>query len=89
MNVDKQTKHGNEQGRAEDAMAAFQMALARTPDRILSLAGYARAAVAAGRLDMAASTYSTLARLLENADGDMSEALEARGFLEAQTEQSQ
>ena len=57
--------------------------------RALGVLRWLHSAVAAGRLDMAASTYSTLARLLENADGDMSEALEARGFLEAQTEQSQ
>jgi len=78
-----------EQGRAADAMAAFQMALARTPNRILSLAGYARAAVAAGNMDMAASAYATLAHLLATADGSMPEAREAREFLDAETEQSQ
>ncbi len=31
-------------GRGQDAMTVFEIALARTPNRILSLAGYARAA---------------------------------------------
>ncbi len=65
-------------GRAEDAMAAFEMALARTPNRILALAGYARAASAAGRTAVAQRSYATLAELLAQADGDMKEAQEVR-----------
>jgi predicted Zn-dependent protease len=75
------------QGRANDAVTAFQMALARTPNRILSLAGFAHAAVAAGRNDLALNAYSHLADLLEQADPDMLEAREARAFPGRQTDQ--
>ena len=68
-------------GRGEDALTAFEMALARTPNRILSLAGYARAAVAAGRTEMAADAYRRLAKLLPGADAEMAEAREAGEFL--------
>jgi len=67
-------------GRGEDAMTAFHMALARTPNRILSLAGYARAAVAAGRMEIAANAYGRLAELLHGADAGMAEAREARAY---------
>ena len=59
---------------------AFQMALSRTPNRILSLAGYARAAVAAGRADLAGNAYRTLADLLAGADSGLAEAHEAKAF---------
>ncbi len=68
-------------GRGEDAMIVFEMALARTPNRILSLAGYARAAVAAGRREIATNAYRQLAKLLRGADEEMAEAREARAFL--------
>ncbi len=68
-------------GRGEDALTAFEMALARTPNRILSLAGYARAAVAAGRTEIAADAYRQLAKLLEGADANVAEARDARVFL--------
>ncbi len=54
------------------------MALARTPNRILSLAGYARAAVVAGRKEIATNAYHRLAMLLRDADAEMAEAREAR-----------
>ncbi|MCH7563722.1 MAG: hypothetical protein IH968_07850 [Gemmatimonadetes bacterium] len=69
-----------DQGRAEDAMRAFEMALARTPNRILSLAGYAGAAVAAGRTDLATRAYGKLAHLLRNADAGMKEGREAKAW---------
>ncbi len=68
-------------GRGEEALIAFEMALARTPNRILSLAGYARAAVAAGRTEIAADAYRQLAKLLESADANVAEAREAKVFL--------
>jgi len=68
-------------GRPEQALMAFQMALARTPNRILSLAGYARAAAAAGRADLAGNAYRTIADLLIGADVDLAEAKEAKAFL--------
>ncbi len=61
-------------------MSAFGVALARTPNRILSLAGYARAAVAARRKDIAADAYRSLAELLQGADARMAEAREARAY---------
>ncbi len=67
--------------RGADAMTAFEMALARTPNRILSLAGYARAAVAAGRMEIATNAYRRLAELLRGADAEMAEAREARAFM--------
>jgi tetratricopeptide (TPR) repeat protein len=71
------------QGRTEEAMAAFSLALARTPNRILSLAGYARAAAAAGRTDLAEDAYSKLANLLEKADETSPEVTDATAFLSA------
>jgi tetratricopeptide (TPR) repeat protein len=68
-------------GRAEDALSVFEMALARTPNRILSLAGYAKAAATAGRMDIATNAYRLLADLLTGADADMAEARMAREFL--------
>ncbi|MFB3110828.1 MAG: hypothetical protein ACE10G_02235 [Gemmatimonadales bacterium] len=67
-------------GRGEDALIAFEMALARTPNRILSLAGYARAAVAAGRMEIATNAYRRLEKLLRGADAEMAEAREAGAF---------
>jgi tetratricopeptide (TPR) repeat protein len=75
------------QGRAEEAMAAFEMALARTPNRVLSVAGYARAAVAADRPDQAADAYGLLADLLGHADSSMPEMREAQAFLASRAEQ--
>lgn len=69
------------EGRAQEAMAAFQLALRRTPNRILALAGYARAAAAAGRIDLAEEAYGKLAGLLAKAGEDMPERAEARAFL--------
>ncbi len=68
-------------GRGEDALTAFEAALARTPNRILSLAGYARAAVAAGRMEIATNAYRRLAELLRGADVEMAEAREAGAFM--------
>jgi tetratricopeptide (TPR) repeat protein len=69
------------QGRAAEALKAFEMALARTPNRILSLAGYAQAVVAAGRKGDAATAYNELAELLAGADAEMPEAREANTFI--------
>ena len=47
-------------GMAEEAVAAFEAALARAPKRALSLAGLARAAKKAGHQDIARSASDTL-----------------------------
>lgn len=77
-----------EQGRAEEALAAFQTALSRTPNRILSLAGYARAAVAANEMEIATRSYRQLADLLSEADSGMPEAREAKDFLAGRAERN-
>ena len=68
--------------RPEDALAAYRRALGRTPNRIHSLAGYARAAAAAGHEELAAGSYRKLSELLEKADPGLEVAEEARGFAE-------
>lgn len=67
--------------RPVDAMSAFELQLGRTPNRILSLAGYARAAVAADRPEVATPTYRLISDLLLHADRDMPEAREAKAYL--------
>lgn len=72
-----------EMDRSTEALTAYQQALARTPNRMQALAGYARAAVEAGRLAIARDAYHALAELLEGADADLPQAREARQFLGA------
>ncbi|HSR40739.1 MAG TPA: hypothetical protein VLL48_01170, partial [Longimicrobiales bacterium] len=71
-----------EAGRAEEAMAAFGLALGRTPRRALTLAGYARAADASGRGAVAADAWRTLTEILASADPGLPVLAEARAFLE-------
>ena len=70
-----------ENGQAAEAMAAFQRQLGRTPNRIVTLGGFARASVAAGRTDLAERAYRSLAELLSQADADQPELAEANAFL--------
>ena len=70
-----------ENGQAAEAMAAFQRQLGRTPNRIVTLGGFARAGVAAGRTDLAERAYRSLAELLSQADADQPELAEANAFL--------
>lgn len=70
-----------ELGRPADALTAYGLALERTPNRMLALLGYARAAEAAGRTAVAADAYAALAELLSGADPDLSVAGEARAYL--------
>jgi tetratricopeptide (TPR) repeat protein len=73
--------------RPDQALGAFQTQLGRTPNRILTVAGYARAAVAAGRQEVALDAYRLLYELLMHADGDMPEAVEAKEFLSSRAGQ--
>jgi tetratricopeptide (TPR) repeat protein len=63
------------------AIRAFEMQLARTPNRILSLIGLARSAVLADRPDLAARTYQTVLNLLAGAPTPTPELVEARTYL--------
>jgi tetratricopeptide (TPR) repeat protein len=58
-----------EAGRADEALSAYEMALARTPLRALSLAGFARAAEAAGQPELARSAREELAAITVGAGG--------------------
>lgn len=69
-------------GRGAEAMSAFRTQLGRTPNRIVTLGGFARAAAAAGRPDLAEQTYRSLAVLLSQADADQPELVEANAYLE-------
>ena len=74
-------------GQAAEALNAYQLQLARTPKRALSLAGFARAAIATDQTELATDTYRTLSEILSGADADMPEALEARTFLSGRAAQ--
>ncbi len=60
-----------ELGRAEDAMAAFSQALGRTPNRLPSLVGYAKAADLAGHSAAARDARAQLDALLGSADAEV------------------
>ncbi|MDX1576991.1 MAG: hypothetical protein R3266_00835 [Gemmatimonadota bacterium] len=75
-----------EAGRPDEAMTAFRLQLARTPNRIVTLGGLARAALAAGRPDLAERTYRDLMTLLAEADPDQPELVEATAFLARSTD---
>ncbi|UCG75882.1 MAG: hypothetical protein JSV95_00680, partial [Gemmatimonadota bacterium] len=69
-------------GRGAEAMSAFRTQLGRTPNRIVTLGGFARAAAAAGRPDLAEQSYRSLAVLLSQADANQPELVEANAYLE-------
>jgi tetratricopeptide (TPR) repeat protein len=70
-----------ESGQANEAMSAFQRQLDRTPNRIVTLGGFARASIAAGRTDLAEHAYRSLADLLSQADAGQPELADAEAFL--------
>ena len=70
-----------ELGRFEAARAHFAKALARTPNRLHSLLGLARAAAGGGDKELAAKEYSRLLELLADADTDLPYAAEARAYV--------
>ena len=71
-----------ELGRYDEARQQFQAALERTPNRLRSILGLARAAVAANDPDAAHAGYQTLLRLLADADEGLAETAEAQAYLE-------
>ncbi len=73
--------------RPDQAFSTFQMALERTPNRMRSLIGAARAADAAGMSEAAAVTYRAVAELLEGADAGSPELREAQAYLASEVDQ--
>ena len=70
-----------EQGRAEEALAAYETSLQSAPGRFRSVAGAARAAGRAGSPAKARDYYAKLLALSEKSDGSRPETAEARAFL--------
>ncbi|HKV35865.1 MAG TPA: tetratricopeptide repeat protein [Pyrinomonadaceae bacterium] len=71
-------------GRPADAVALFKTALLRQPNRARSLLGAARAAAQSGDQTTAAAMYSKFLDQWKQADGDLPELREARGFLKTE-----
>ncbi len=71
-----------ERNRPADARRQFELALARTPERALTLFGLARAAAAAGETDRAFRAYEALGTVWHRADADLPEVLEIQHYLE-------
>jgi tetratricopeptide (TPR) repeat protein len=70
-----------EAGRPREALTEFEASLRKVPNRFRSLAGAARAAIAAGDRPAAESYYRQLLTLAANADGERSELKAARAYL--------
>lgn len=70
-----------EVGRPAEALAAFEQALARNPNRTRSVLGTARALAALGRGGEAATHYRQVLANYEHADPDRPELREARGAI--------
>ena len=71
-----------ELGRYQEAQREFEAALKRTPNRLHSVRGLARAAVASGDHDSAETHYQALLQLLADADAGLPEVEEARQYLD-------
>lgn len=70
-----------EAGRSEEALEAYEAALAREPNRARSLYGAARAAEAAGKKALAAKRYGEYVALMAEGDGTRPGLAHARTFL--------
>jgi tetratricopeptide (TPR) repeat protein len=71
-------------GKPTEAAAQFRIALLRQPNRARSLLGAARAAAQSGDQTTAAAMYSKLLDQWKQADADLPELREARGFLKTE-----
>jgi tetratricopeptide (TPR) repeat protein len=69
-------------GRPAEAAERFEVSLARTPRRALSLLGAARAAAALGERETAAARYRELVEVWRQADPGIPALEEARGYLD-------
>lgn len=74
-----------EAGKAKEAKEQFEKALARMPNRTLSLLGAARAAAALGDEVAARERYAAVAENLKDADEGLAEVAEAKAYLERGT----
>lgn len=70
-----------ELGRHDEARQHFSKALERTPNRLHSLLGLARAAAAGGDTAGAAEAYAGIVELLSGADAGIAAIAEARAYL--------
>lgn len=70
-------------GRPADAAKEFQAALKRTPRRLRSMAGLAKATAAAGDRTSAVRHYQAVMELLAQADAGHPDVSEAKAFLKA------
>jgi tetratricopeptide (TPR) repeat protein len=71
-----------ERGMAREALAAYEVAMAKEPNRFHSLAGAATAAERVGDTAKAKAYYGKLVAMTEGANTDRRELLAARQFLE-------
>lgn len=71
-----------ESGRAREAVAAFQLALGRNPNRTLSVLGLARAAQAAGDIKLSLAQYRAVLTNYSRADAGLPAVGEARAALD-------
>lgn len=71
-------------GKPTEAAAQFKTALLRQPNRARSLLGAARAAAQSGDQTTAAAMYAKLLEQWKQADADLPELREARGFLKTE-----
>jgi Tfp pilus assembly protein PilF len=70
-----------ENGKAQEALAAFEATLTKEPQRLAATIGAARAAAKMGDADKARQYYAAAAALAENADPVRPEIAEARAFI--------
>ena len=71
-----------ERGMAREALAAYEQAMAKEPNRFHSLAGAANAAERLGDTAKAKAYYAKLVAMTDGANGDRRELVAARQFLE-------
>jgi tetratricopeptide (TPR) repeat protein len=70
-----------EMKRPQEALREFEAALRRTPGRLRSLHGLAKASALAGNRPAAETYYKALLEHLSHADADLPELAEARQYL--------
>jgi tetratricopeptide (TPR) repeat protein len=68
-------------GRHADALRSYEKTLEREPNRARALSGAARAAELAGNRDAARKHYGALAKLMDRADAERTEAKAAKAYV--------